>query len=85
MSNCHGSRLSTFKFIFDAVSFTFISISETAFFFASMVNSRPFLPMLVVYIDNVKRAEVITSCSLQKIKIVYGGLFGIKISKIENF
>ena len=78
MSNCHCSRLSTFKFIFDAVSLAFISISETAFFFASMVTSQPFRPMLVVYIDNVKTAEVITNSGLQKIKTVYGSLFVTK-------
>ena len=66
------------------LSFNFQRVKITPFFFASMVNSRPFLPMLVVYIDNVKRAEVIISCGLQKIKIVYGGLFVIKIYKIEN-
>lgn len=40
--------------------------------------------MVVVHIDNVIIAEVDSTSSLQKIKIVYGGLFVTKISSIKN-
>ena len=49
-----------------------------------MVSSQSFRPVVVVHIDNVIIAEVDTTSSLQKIKIVYGGLFVTKISSIKN-
>ena len=78
MSNCHGSRLSTlssFLTLSRSLSFRLVKLH---FSFASMVTSQPFRPMLVVYIDNVKTAEVITNSGLQKIKTVYGSLFVTK-------
>ena len=52
-----------------------------------MLSSWPFRPMFVFLqvIDNVKIAEVITTFSLQKIKIVYSGLVKLKMSLVLRF
>lgn len=58
-----------------------LSLSETMLFFSSRVSSLPFLPMLDVYIDDVKIAKVMTTSGVQRIYIAYGGSLVIKITK----
>lgn len=60
-----------------------LSVCEIMLLFSSRVSSLPFLPMLVVDINDVKIAEVTTTSGLPRINIVYGGSLVTKMKNCE--